>query len=86
MLPRPGAAKMAAQRIVAEQVWLISTGLDRRGWSPATNSEFPPRVRAAARALLLCARRASCLLAKLPFEILLQLIGTLVTRTYWEVL
>ncbi len=60
------------------------TSHTRRGWSPATHAEFPPRVRAAACALLLCARRASCPLAKLPAEILLKLISTLVARTYWE--
>ena len=74
---------MAAQAMVAEQIHLIRSDLDRRGWSPDTHAEFPPRFRAVARTLLLCARTAGCLLTKLPNEVLAQLIGVLAQRTYW---
>jgi hypothetical protein len=71
--------------VMTEQVFLIPASLDRRGWSIEAHADFPPRFRARVRALLLCATRRDCLLAKLPAEILLQLVSTLARRTYWTV-
>ena len=52
--------------------------------APATHADYPQHFRRAAVALLLCARRAECGLAKLPEELLLHLLAVLARRTYWE--
>ena len=81
---RPGAAKMAAQALVAEQLQLVASDLDRRGWSPDAHAEHPPRFRAVVRTLLLCAHSPGSLLAKLPVEVVLHLVAVLARRTFWE--
>ena len=82
--PKSAMLKQAAQRLVAEQLHAIYHDLDRRGWSTDDHRHFPPRFRGAVRAMLLCARRADCPLAKVPSDVMLHLVGTLARRWLWQ--
>jgi len=82
---RPGAAKLAAQETVAEQVACIAADLDRRGWAPATHSQHPPRFRATVLELLRGSHSAESPLALLSEDVLLHLFRVLCQTSYWDV-
>ena len=81
---RPGAAKLAAQELVAEQVALIALDLDRRGWDPSLHRRYSPRFREVVLTLLLGSRTTDSVLALLGEDLLLHLFRVLAHRVYWE--
>ena len=77
------AAQFGAAQLVAEQISLIAA--DGIEWSTEGHRAYPPRFRAAVRALLLSARRPECVLAKLPGDAMLHLCKWLAERWFWDV-
>ena len=88
---------MAAQCIVAEQLMLIQNDVypreeessgpaqpSFRAWRPEVHTRYPPRFRALVRAVFLCALRPTCLLSKLPPELMLHLIHAIEQGVYWH--
>ena len=83
---RPGAAKLEASELVADQIHLIANGLDRKSWSPEVHQQYPPRFRASVREVVLASRRPECVLSRLPGDdvLLYHIIAVIASRTYWE--
>ena len=81
---RPGAAKLAAQELVAEQIHVIAADLDRHGWSPSVHLSFPPRFRSIVFMLLLGSHSPASVIALANGDVLLHLIRELAQRMYWE--